>query len=88
MYNNFSVSGPDHVSSFDISGSASELEPRGLDHSGKEGTSSHVLGQPEAATQEECGGERSVTSYAKIFTYRLVYPSWTTRGRICAIIII
>lgn len=59
-----SESGPNHVSSFDISGSASELEPRGLDHNS-------VLGQPEAAAQEECG-KRSVASYAKIFIHRLL----------------
>lgn len=71
----YKESGPDHVSSFDISGSASEREHRGLGHNGKEGTSSYVLGQPNAAAQEECGGKRSVASYAKIFIYRLVYHS-------------
>lgn len=54
------------MSGFDISGSASALEPRGLDRNGMEGTSTHVLGQPDAAAQEECG-KRSVASYAEIF---------------------
>lgn len=56
---------PDHVSSFGLCASASDLEPKGLDHSG-------LLGQPEAAAQEECGGQRSVASYAEILLYRLV----------------
>lgn len=71
----YKESGLDHMSRFDISGSASEQDPRGLGNNGKEGTYSYVLGQPEAAAQEECGGKRSVASYAKIFTYRLVYHS-------------
>lgn len=69
-------SGPDHGRGLDISGSASTLDPRGLEHNDKEGTLSHVHGQHEAAAQEECGGKRSVASYAKLFTgiYGVVYP--------------
>lgn len=68
----YEESGPEHVSSFDIS-NTSELEPRGLDHNG-------VLGKPEAAAEEECGGRRSAASCAKIFIYRQLYPSWPTGG--------
>lgn len=70
----YKESGPDHTSGFDVSGSASVLDPRGLEHNGKEGASSHVHGQPEAAAQEECGGKRSVVSYTKLFIYGLVCP--------------
>lgn len=61
-------SGLDHGSCLDVSGSAAVLDPRGLEHNDKEGTLSHVRGQHEAAAQEECGGKRSVASYAKFFT--------------------
>lgn len=72
----YNESGPDHGSGLDIPGSASIPDPRGLEHNDKEGSLSHVHGQHEAAAQEECGGKRSVASYAKLFTgiYGLVYP--------------
>lgn len=58
----YKESGRDHISSFDISGSFSELEPRGLDHG--------IHGQPEAAAQGECGSKRLVASYADIYNIR------------------
>lgn len=78
----YELPGPpsEEVTSCDITESSSKLKPGGLYHNGEEGDSGDVVVPPEIAAPEEAGCERSVGPL------QLVYPSWTTRGRIGTII--